>query len=76
MEDLPELDSIEAAKVWLARIAALCVAGLLSGSQGNAASKSVSYWLAANAAEVDLNRMRDLEQTIETLEKQLAGSRR
>lgn len=73
--ELPPMDSLEAAKARLEIISTLAVSGALAGSQAGAAVRAVEVWVKTYQAELDRNRLRDLERQIETLEKQLAATR-
>ena len=74
-DTMPPLDSPENCKRRLELIQDMTLRGLLAGSVAGAAVRSCEAWLKAYQAEMDRNRMRDLERQIETLEKQLAGTR-
>lgn len=72
-ESMPPLDSLENCKRRLEILNDMCVRGLLAGSVAGSAVRACEAWIRAYTAELDRQRIRELEATIERLEKQLAG---
>ena len=75
VDDMPPLNSEANCKLRLEHIQNLTLRGLLAGSQAGAAVRACEVWLKANQAELDRNRMRELERQMEELERQLSASR-
>ena len=69
---LPPLDSVEACKKSLHAIRDAAMRGLIGGSQAGAAVRACEAWLKAYQAELDRNRMREMEKQIASLEEQLS----
>lgn len=64
-EELPPLDSPQAAEIWLETIARAVATGRLSASEGNAVRGNVRDWLKAREAGEQEERIRTLEEKLE-----------
>ncbi len=71
--DTPPLDSPEHARQRLAIVSDMGIAGLLSGSAVNGQASLVREWLNLWSAELDLKRLKLLEQRVKELEAELAA---
>ena len=68
----PRLDSIEHLKVRLEIVSNQGIAGRLSASQVCAQERVCCTWLNAHLAEMDMKRMKALEQRLREVEAELA----
>ncbi len=70
---VPPLDSPEHARQRLHVISDMGIAGLLSGSAVLGQAAIVREWLAVWTAELDVKRLKQLEQRVKELEAELAA---
>lgn len=72
---LGPLETEQDAKRRLGLLGVWLTAGLVSGSQGGAAVRSVEVWLKAHAEQVDRDRLREAEKKVRELERELRSTR-
>lgn len=75
-EQLGGLDSVEDAQRRLERLGVWLTAGLVSGSQGGSAVRATETWLKAHSEKLDRDRLRQTEQRVKELERELDTVRR
>lgn len=75
VDALPPLDSLENAMASLEQIRNLALSGLVTGSQSGSAVRACEAWIKAHSLDVDLRRLKELEQTISELENELKKAR-
>lgn len=67
-EELPPLDSPQAAEIWLENVGRAIATGRLSSAEGNAVKSTVREWLRAREAG-------EMQERIDELERKLAKAR-
>lgn len=68
-EELPPLDSPQAAEIWLETIARAVATGRLSASEGNAIRGNVRDWLKARKAGEHEERLEQVEEKLAAAEE-------
>lgn len=64
-EELPPLDSPQAAEIWLENVGRAIATGRLSSAEGNAVKSTVREWLRAREAGEMQDRIEELEEKLE-----------
>lgn len=64
-EELPPLDSPQAAEIWLENVGRAVATGRLSASEGSTVKSTVREWLRAREAGEMQDRIADLEEKLE-----------
>lgn len=64
-EELPPLDSPQAAEIWLENVGRAIATGRLSSAEGNAVKSTVREWLRAREAGEQQERIEALEEALE-----------
>jgi hypothetical protein len=69
-DELPPLDSHDAAKTWLEIIGRAVTTGRLGDKAAQAAIRAVRNWLEAEADRLEREKIREMEEAIEELRDQ------
>ncbi len=70
-----QLDTVEDAQRRLERLGVWCAAGLLAGSVGGAAIRSIEVWLRAHESQMTETVVNELRTRLDELEAQLKQGR-
>ena len=70
-DQLVAFNSIEAVKGNLEVLARMAATGVITGSAAGSAVRACEVWMKAHQVELDMRRIRDLEQQVRDLEQAL-----